>query len=132
MGLFAVASAACGPPPIRSCSSPLASCKAAVRHLPAPAALGLIAVVFTDPTERMRALGLAGGITALGGVFGTVIGGIIVDFASWRWAFFINLPIAALALLLVPRLVSESRMLGRQRPNPTGAVIGTVGLIAVV
>ena len=98
--------------------------------LAAPAALGLIAVMFTDPAERMKALGLAGGITALGGVFGTVIGGIIVDLASWRWAFFINLPIAALALILVPRLVSESRMQGRQRPNPTGAIIGTVGLIA--
>ncbi len=132
VGLFAIASAACGAATDQQLLVGARFVQGSGEALAAPAALGLIAVMFTDPTERMRALGIAGGITALGGVFGTVIGGIIVNFASWRWAFFINLPIAALALLLVPRLVSESRMQGRQRPNPTGAIIGTVGLIAIV
>jgi MFS family permease len=56
-----------------------------------------------------------------------------VDFASWRWIFFINLPVALFALAVVPRLVSESRMeRDAHRPDYAGALTGTGGLIAVV
>ena len=58
---------------------------------------------------------------------------MLVDLASWRWIFFVNLPVALFALLTVPRLVSESRMVReRARPDYAGAVTGTGGLIAVV
>jgi MFS family permease len=101
--------------------------------LAAPASLGLIALLFPDPRERMKALGLWGGIAGLGGTSGTVIGGVLVDLASWRWIFLVNVPVAIAALLLVPRLVSESRMVRDQtRPDVAGAVTGTAGLIAVV
>jgi MFS family permease len=81
----------------------------------------------------MKALGLWGGIAGLGGTSGTVIGGALVELASWRWIFLVNVPIAAAALLLVPRLVSESRMVrDSRRPDVAGAVTGTAGLIAVV
>ena len=101
--------------------------------LAAPASLGLIAVRFPDPRERMKALGLWGGIAGLGGTSGTVISGALVDLASWRWIFFVNLPVALFALLMVPRLVSESRMVREHaRPDYAGAVTGTAGLIAVV
>ncbi len=99
----------------------------------APASLGLVALLFTDPKERAKALGIFGGIAGLGGVSGTVISGVLVDFASWRWIFFINIPVALIALILVPRLVSESRMdLGGKRPDFAGAVVGTAGLVSVV
>jgi MFS family permease len=101
--------------------------------LAAPASLGLIALLFPDPHERMKALGLWGGVAGLGGTSGTVISGVLVNYASWRWIFFVNLPVAAVALLLVPRLVSESRMDRRaERPDFAGAITGTGGLIAVV
>jgi MFS family permease len=81
----------------------------------------------------MKALGLWGGIAGLGGTSGTVIGGALVDLASWRWIFLVNVPVALAALLLVPRLVSESRMVREShRPDVAGAVTGTAGLIAVV
>jgi EmrB/QacA subfamily drug resistance transporter len=101
--------------------------------LAAPAALGLIALLFTDPAERMKALGAWGGISGLAGVSGVVISGALTDLASWRWIFFINVPIGLVALLLVPRLVAESRMVREEsRLDFTGAITATGGLIAVV
>jgi MFS family permease len=48
-------------------------------------------------------------------VSGVIISGALTDLASWRWIFFINLPVALVALLMVPRLVSESRMVREHR-----------------
>jgi MFS family permease len=102
--------------------------------LAAPASLGLIALLFPDPRERMKALGLWGGIAGLGGTSGTVISGVLTNYLSWRWIFFVNLPVAVFAIIMVPRLVSESRMVrgDAQRPDYAGAATGTAGLIAVV
>lgn len=97
----------------------------------APASLGIIAVLFTDPGERIKALGLFGGLAGLGGTSGTVISGFITHL-DWRWIFFINVPVAIVALLLVPRLVDESRSPQPHRPDFLGAITGTAGLLAVV
>ncbi len=101
--------------------------------LAAPASLGLIAVLFQDPKERMKALGIWGGIAGLGGVSGAVISGMLTDLASWRWIFYINLPVALVALLMVPRVVPESRMAqASHRIDFPGAAFGTGGLVAIV
>src|SRR5436190_7789140 len=100
--------------------------------LAAPASLGLIALLFPDPQERIKALGIWGGIAGIGGTSGTVIYGFVVDLASWQWIFYINLPVAVFALVVVPRLVSESRAESRHRPDFLGAITGTAGLIAIV
>ena len=133
VGLFAVASASCGAAVSPAMLVTSRFVQGLGEALAAPASLGLIAVLFSDPKERMRALGIWGGIAGLGGTTGTVISGLLVNFASWRWIFLINLPVAAFALLVVPRLVSESRMVReRQRPDFAGAVTGTAGLVGVV
>src|SRR3954469_18582783 len=133
VGIFAVASAACGAAVDPGMLVVSRFAQGAGEALAAPASLGLIAVLFPDPRERMKALGLWGGIAGLGGTSGTVIGGALVDLASWRWIFLVNLPVAAFALIVVPRLVSESRMeRGHDRPDYAGAVLGTAGLVAVV
>jgi EmrB/QacA subfamily drug resistance transporter len=101
--------------------------------LAAPAALGLIVLLFSDPRERVKAVGIWGGLAGLGGTTGAVISGVITDAASWRWIFYVNLPVALVALLLVPRLVSESRMTGqRRRLDVAGAAAVTGGLVAIV
>ena len=110
--------------------------------LAAPAALGLVALLFPDPRERTKALGIWGGIAGLGGTLGTVISGVIVNIGpgSWRWIFLINIPVAAFALVVVPRLVDESRAqrlpvdptAARARPDVLGALTGTLGLVAIV
>jgi EmrB/QacA subfamily drug resistance transporter len=110
--------------------------------LAAPAALGLVALLFPDPRERTKALGVWGGIAGLGGTLGTVISGLLTNIGSgtWRWIFLINIPVAAFALVVVPRLVDESRAqrapadaTGRRpRPDIAGALTGTLGLVSIV
>jgi EmrB/QacA subfamily drug resistance transporter len=133
VGIFAIASATCGAAVNPGMLVVSRFLQGAGEALAAPASLGLIAVLFPDPRERMKALGMWGGIAGLGGTTGTVISGLLTDFASWRWIFFVNLPVAAFALFMVPRLVSESRMVrDSARPDFAGALTGTAGLIAVV
>jgi EmrB/QacA subfamily drug resistance transporter len=101
--------------------------------LAGPAALGMIPVLFPDSRERMKALGLWGGIAALGGTSGSVISGALTGLATWRWIFYINIPIVVFALLLVPRVMPESRMAREgHQVDVAGAVTATGGLVAVV
>lgn len=137
VAVFAVASLTCGAavnPQMLVASRFL---QGAGEAMAAPAALGLVALLFPDPRERMKALGVWGGLAGLGGTTGTVISGALTGLASWRWVFFVNLPVAVVALVLVPRLVSESRMqreavAGRRRVDLLGPLTATAGLIALV
>jgi len=133
VGLFAFASATCGAAANPEMLVASRFLQGVGEALAAPASLGLIALLFPDPHERMKALGLWGGIAGLGGTSGTVISGVLTDLVSWRWIFFINLPVALFALVVVPMLVSESKMERKHaRPDFLGAILGTSGLIAVV
>jgi EmrB/QacA subfamily drug resistance transporter len=135
VALFAVASATCGAAVNPGMLVASRFVQGLGEALAAPASLGLIALLFPDPHERMKALGIWGGIAGLGGTTGTVISGVLTDLASWRWIFFVNLPVAAFALFVVPRLVSESKMERDQahaRPDFAGAITGTAGLVGVV
>ena len=105
--------------------------------LAAPAALGLVALLFPDPGERTKALGLWGGIAGVGGTTGTIISGVLTNIGqgTWRWIFFVNIPVAAFALIVTPRLVKESRAQRTtepRRPDVVGAVTVTGGLVALV
>src|SRR5579862_7033073 len=110
VGLFAIASATSGAAvsPAMLVASRFA--QGAGEALAAPAALGLLVVLFPDARERAKAIGIWGGLAGLGGTTGAVLSGVLTDFASWRWIFYINVPVGLLALLMVPRLVAESRM----------------------
>ncbi|HEX4016766.1 MAG TPA: MFS transporter [Frankiaceae bacterium] len=103
----------------------------------APAALGLVAVLFRDPRERVKALGVWGGLAGLGGTVGTIISGALTNISSgsWRLIFLVNIPVALFAVIALPRLVSESRATRsrtRQRPDVLGAVTATAGLSGLV
>jgi EmrB/QacA subfamily drug resistance transporter len=133
VSVFALASAACGAAAGPAMLVSARFVQGTGEALAAPASLGLIALLFPDPRERMKALGIWGGIAGLGGTSGTVISGALTDLASWRWIFYINVPIALFALLMVPRLVPESRMVREHhRVDFTGAITGTGALVAIV
>jgi EmrB/QacA subfamily drug resistance transporter len=102
--------------------------------LAAPAALGLIALMFTDPQERTKALGIWGGLTGIGGIMGYIFSGLLTTYLSWRGIFYINVPVALVLLFVVPRVVAENRMMREQsqRIDFTGAIIATIGLVGVV
>jgi EmrB/QacA subfamily drug resistance transporter len=101
--------------------------------LASPAALALVVLLFTETEERTRALGIWSGLAGLGGTAGVLISGLIVNFVSWRWIFFVNVPIAVLAIALVPGLVSESRAeSASRRVDVPGAVLVTGGVLALI
>jgi len=96
--------------------------------LVAPAALSSISRIFTERKERAQALGLWGGLSAIGGTLGVVLSGVITEFTSWRWVFLVTVPVTLLALVLAPRLVPESRAPSRPRLDVVGALLVTVGI----
>jgi EmrB/QacA subfamily drug resistance transporter len=101
--------------------------------LASPAALALVVLLFTEPGERTKALGIWSGLAGLGGTMGVLISGLIVNYVSWRWIFFVNIPIAVVAIALIPGLVSESRAESTsRRVDVPGAVLVTGGVLALI
>jgi len=98
----------------------------------APAALSLLTVIFAEGEERNRALGVWSAIAGAGGAVGLLAGGLLTTELSWRWVFFVNLPIAAVAVVASFRLIDESRNPVAGGFDVPGAVTGTAGLGALV
>src|SRR5437870_11810137 len=101
--------------------------------LVSPAALSVLTTTFAEGRERTRALGVWSAIAAGGGAVGLVLGGLLTDTLSWRWAFFINLPIGIAAALLSLRYVPNTR--AERRPETVdlgGAISVTAGLLVLV
>jgi EmrB/QacA subfamily drug resistance transporter len=132
-GLFAVASFTSGAAQNQTMLIMSRFAQGAGEALASPAALALVVLLFTDSKERTRALGIWSGLAGLGGTIGVLISGVIVNFISWRWIFFVNVPIAAVAIALVPGLVSESRAEATsRRVDLPGAVLVTGGVLALI
>jgi EmrB/QacA subfamily drug resistance transporter len=98
----------------------------------APAALSLITVTFTEPRERAKAFGVYGGISGGGAAIGLILGGVLTEYASWRWCLLVNVPIAIGAALAALPTVHESRAEGDRHYDIPGAVLVTGGLLALV
>jgi EmrB/QacA subfamily drug resistance transporter len=132
--IFAASSALCGSAVNPAMMIAGRFAQGAAEAIAAPAALGLIALLFTDPRERTKALGLWGGLLALGGTLGSAISGVLTDLTTWRWIFFINVPVALLVLAVLPRLVAESRMVRAKAGglDVSGAFASTAGLVCLV
>jgi EmrB/QacA subfamily drug resistance transporter len=67
-----------------------------------PTALALIAVTFPEGSARNRAMAVYAAMTAAGGALGLILGGALVEGASWRWVFFVNVPIGLIVMALTP------------------------------
>jgi EmrB/QacA subfamily drug resistance transporter len=100
--------------------------------LMAPAALSLLTVTFTEPRERARAFGVYGAVAGGGGAVGLLLGGVLTEYASWRWTLLVSTPIAVGAALCALRYVTESRATGNTRYDLPGALTSTAGLLALV
>jgi MFS family permease len=89
-------------------------------------------VLFTDAKERAKAFGVYGAIAGGGSAFGLLLGGVLTEYANWRWCLLVNIPIAALAVAAAVPLVNESRAHGDTRYDVPGAVVVTAGLTSLV
>jgi EmrB/QacA subfamily drug resistance transporter len=92
--------------------------------------LALIAQVF-DGRDRAVAFGLLGAITGVGVAVGPVLGGVLTSGISWRWIFFVNIPIGIAALIVTLRKVDESRSSFATRPDLPGFLTFSGGLAAL-
>jgi EmrB/QacA subfamily drug resistance transporter len=97
----------------------------------APTALSLIAVNFPEGPPRNRAMGVYAAMSIAGGAVGLIAGGLLVSLLSWRWVFFVNVPIGLAVALLAPRVLGESER-RRGRFDLPGAITGSLGLAALV
>ena len=98
----------------------------------APAGLSLLTTTFTDPAERGKAFGIYGAIAGGGGALGLLLGGVLTEYASWRWCLYVNLPIAVAAIVGGYLLLTHTRSTDRPRIDVPGIVTVTVSLFSLV
>ncbi|MQY16005.1 putative MFS-type transporter EfpA [Streptomyces sp. RB5] len=99
----------------------------------APAALSLLAVLFTDGKERAKAFGIYGAIAGGGGALGLILGGALTEFLNWRWTFFVNIPFAVVAVLGALAYINDPA--GSRNRSPLdipGVILSTTGLVSLV
>src|SRR6188472_1571520 len=115
IALFTAASLACG----LSTSQGMLVAARAVQGLGgavvSAVALSLIMMLFTDPTERTKAMGFFGFVMAAGGSIGVLLGGVLTDTLSWHWVFLVNLPIGAAVFALTLALIPGGGEIERTR-----------------
>ncbi len=87
----------------------------------APAALSLITTGFPEGPERTRAIGLYGAISSVGFVAGQILGGVLVQFTSWRAVFLVNVPVGLIAAALSPAILGPARSSARTAATRTAA-----------
>ena len=100
-------------------------------RIASPTALSLIVSNFPEGPKRNRAFGIYSAMAAAGGAIGLLLGGVFTSYVSWRWIFFVNVPIGAAIVLLTPGSVRESETRSGTLDVP-GAVTVTGGMLALV
>jgi EmrB/QacA subfamily drug resistance transporter len=104
----------------------------AAAALAAPSTLALIATSFREGSERNRALSVFSAISGAGSAVGLTVGGMLTDWGSWRWVFFVNIPVGIAIVLLAPRYIKETERHRGGRFDIAGALTGTLGMASLV
>jgi EmrB/QacA subfamily drug resistance transporter len=133
IALFTAASAVCG---LANSQEMLVAARA-VQGIGAAVvsavALSLMMTLFTEPTERARAMGVFGFVASGGGSLGVLLGGILTDALDWHWIFLVNVPVGVLVVVLTLIVISGARVeTGSQRLDLAGAVTVTASLMIAV
>ena len=99
----------------------------------APAALSLLAVMFTDAKERAKAFGVYGAIAGAGAAVGLILGGVLTNYLNWRWALFVNIGFAAIAVFGAVTYVHEpAKGRNTNRLDIPGVILASAGLVSLV
>ena len=98
--------------------------------LAAPSALALLMTMFQDGQERVRAIGWYTAVSIGGGAIGLILGGLLTQWASWRWVLFVNVPIGIVVIVLARRLLTETPSRNGHF-DIRGALASTIGVTAL-
>ena len=129
LGAFTVASVICAAAPNAALLALARALQGAGGALLVPGSLAIIGATFVT-TDRGRAIGAWSGMAGVASAIGPFLGGWLIDTASWRWVFLINVPLALVAIVITLRHVPETKA---REPAPldwTGAALATIGLAA--
>ncbi|HEX7148689.1 MAG TPA: MFS transporter, partial [Actinomycetota bacterium] len=96
-----------------------------------PSSLAILTAAFPDPRERVQAIGLWSGVSAMALAAGPVVGGLLTGGLGWRWVFYVNLPVGVAAFVVAGRVVTESRDPAASRLDLPGLLLGSLGLASV-
>jgi MFS family permease len=131
--LFTGASLACGLAPSAGLLVSARFAQGAGAALASSVALGMIVSLFDEPGPRARAIGIYAFMASAGASAGLFLGGVITDLAGWRWAFFINVPVGVVMLLLGYRVLAPECATGlRSGADYPGAVLLVGGVAAAI
>jgi EmrB/QacA subfamily drug resistance transporter len=97
-----------------------------------PAALSILTTTFSHPVDRAKALGAWGALGGLGSAAGVLLGGVLSNYLSWRWVFFVNPPVCVAVLAAVVRLLPPDPPRRRARLDYGGAVLLTTSMLLLV
>jgi EmrB/QacA subfamily drug resistance transporter len=128
LGLFSVGSLLCSTAPSPGWLIAFRGLQGVGGSMLNPVAMSIIRNVFTDARERAQAIGVWGGVVGISMALGPVVGGALVTAAGWRSIFWVNVPLGILAIVLVTRVVPESRAERPRALDPLGQVLAMIGL----
>jgi EmrB/QacA subfamily drug resistance transporter len=131
IGVFTAASLLGGLAPTESWLLTARALQGIAAAVAAPSTLALLMMTFRGGRERARAIGLYSSISGAGSSIGLVLGGFLTDALSWRWGFFINVPIGIALVILAPKFLPETER-NPGRFDFAGALTSTLGMTAVV
>jgi EmrB/QacA subfamily drug resistance transporter len=129
---FAVASAVGGAATSFGMLAGARAFQGAFGALLAPAALSLLATTFTSPAERNKAFGIYGAIAGGGGAIGMLLGGVLTEYASWRWCLLVNLLFAAVAIAGGAVLLVHQKVTHRVKLDVPGAITVALSMFGLV
>jgi EmrB/QacA subfamily drug resistance transporter len=133
IGLFTVASLACGMATSQWMLVGARAVQGLGGAIVSAVALSLMMMLFTEPAERAKAMGIFGFVASGGGSIGVLLGGILTDVLDWHWIFLVNVPIGVAVIALTFRLIPGERAAAvAQRLDVAGAVTVTVSLMLAV
>lgn len=98
----------------------------------APASLAMVTVTFPRGSDRNTAFAIFGTVAGVGSMIGLLLGGVLTEYASWRWYLLVNIIFVIIAIIGAVLILSESKAEGDNRYDVVGAVIVTLGLGALV
>jgi EmrB/QacA subfamily drug resistance transporter len=133
IGLFTVASLACGLSTTKGELIVARAVQGVGGAIASAIGLSLVMVLFHEPAERAKAMGVAGFVASGGGAIGVLLGGVLTDVLSWHWIFFVNVPIGVLVSALVLRIIPATHgASATARLDAGGAVTVTAALLLAV